>query len=639
MNAHENPIAGRSSVHAKKEMSYGKFSPKAKSSLGRMSAEARKALTAGLEAAGKMEKREPKTRMKKLIAFAVCVAVIVAIVLQSRYESRKDREIEREIQDAMQEPYIREKKVQAEALALFKADKWDEACKLADTVRITNPELQCFMGRYYEKGDRMNEAGRYYEESAQQGFAEAQYRLGTLYVKEKLVPIMAALEAFDTGNSEHYNNIRDAHRKKGISLYEKAAAQDHAEALFELGVCYHFGKGVEKNLEKAFGFFKRAAELGVTSGLQNVGACYEHGLGIGKDEVKAVEWYKKGAEKNLYDSQLCLANMYMLGKGTEKDISKAIALFTKVAEKKVPEEVSKETAIRASCALASIYRQGDGVSEDMDKAKEWWKRAAILGDGGSAWNLYETYIKWNNEKEAMKWLKIAADKYFQNAPKVYYTLSKRHDMAKSLREFNKVCDGFPIEMTSERIKYIDLNKALWEDISLTLDNCSDVDDAMRILPTADREKALAAIQKHGKEIWAAFISKYKDPTGFQIKNFCSQYAGKYIVVPNAKVDDAHGERIYAWYKARDTRDLLIVVEPVPEYALNSAEALFEALNGPEVSGNELAENNLKLISGFVTLPGFNVSGKFYEMEPKKSSSSTYPQKKPSKRDWDLPIAF
>ena len=345
--------------------------------------------------------------MKKIIMLAVYVAVIT--VMLSGCDARKDRDANKESdpgkeRDTSKECDTNKEKVQTEAVALFKADKWDEACKLAETTPITNPELQCFMGRVSEKKGLTSNAFKYYEKSAQQGFAEAQYRLGTFYVK--------GISIDENGGA---TQIKDT--AQGISLYEKAAAQGYAEALCELGVCYFNGTGVEKDLEKAFGFFKKAAELGLGAGMKNVGVCYENGFGIGKDETKAVEWYKKGAEKNYVNSQLSLANMYMFGKGTEKDLPQAIALFTKVAEKKVPEEVSKEKAIQASCALANIYYgfQGDGVPKDMSKAIEWWKRAANLGDASSAWNLYGIYITEEgidrnfraNGKEAVKWLKKA----------------------------------------------------------------------------------------------------------------------------------------------------------------------------------------------------------------------------------------
>lgn len=67
MNTSKDPIAGTPSAPAKKKVSYGKLSPEAKAALGRMSAESKEMLTAGLEADSKMEKQTTNYRMPKFL--------------------------------------------------------------------------------------------------------------------------------------------------------------------------------------------------------------------------------------------------------------------------------------------------------------------------------------------------------------------------------------------------------------------------------------------------------------------------------------------------------------------------------------------------------------------------------------------
>lgn len=525
-------------------------------------------------------------------------------------------------------------KVQAEAIALFKADKWGEASKLAKTTPITNPELQNFMGRACEKKGRDAYAVEYYEKSAQQGFAEGQYNLGYFALK--------GYRALD-------GRTVKADIPKGISLYEKAAAQNHVTALLELGRFYDQGENVEKDHKKAFEFFKRAADLGSDMGVRNLGVLYANGRGVEKDQAKAVEYFRKSAEKGLLLAQRNLADCYQFGKGVKKDVRQAIAWYVKAYENaqkewesnnKANKEASTNDMDIISYTLAGIYYEGDGIPKDMGKAVEWWKKSATLGNGNSAWNIYVTYINGygieKNETEAIKWLKIAADTNYQNAKKIYYALSKRHDTAKSLEEFNEVCDGFPLDMEDAKLEYINLNKALWEDISLTLDNCLDVEKTMRILSPAAQEKVLAAIQKHGKETWTAFISKHKKPTTLQIQNFLSQYAKKYIVIPSTEIrivsekftvadptKPGFGVGIYVW-------PISNLSNPMRLSERLSAAQLLEKLNGPKVSEAKLSQGDVKAISGFVSLSKgiyFSVGGQFHDIQTTQSDSSADQQAK------------
>ena len=67
MNTQENQIAGTPPAPAKRKVRYGKISPEAKANLKSISSEARKALTAGLEADSKMESIETNYKMLKFL--------------------------------------------------------------------------------------------------------------------------------------------------------------------------------------------------------------------------------------------------------------------------------------------------------------------------------------------------------------------------------------------------------------------------------------------------------------------------------------------------------------------------------------------------------------------------------------------
>ena len=57
-----------------------------------------------------------------------------------------------------------------------------------------------------------------------------------------------------------------------VEWFQKAAEQDHAEALHHLGLLLDKGKGVERNLGEAIKFYRKAARLGNRQARERLGA-------------------------------------------------------------------------------------------------------------------------------------------------------------------------------------------------------------------------------------------------------------------------------------------------------------------------------------------------------------------------------
>ena len=108
--------------------------------------------------------------------------------------------------------------------------------------------------------------------NAEQGDAEAQYDLGTLYL---------------TG----YKDIKKNH-EEALKWIKKAAMQGYAKAQHSIGVhcvCY------EGNYEEAVKWFRKAASQGYAAGQYELGVCYYKGTGVDEDEDEAVRWLRKAA--------------------------------------------------------------------------------------------------------------------------------------------------------------------------------------------------------------------------------------------------------------------------------------------------------------------------------------------------------
>jgi TPR repeat protein len=132
----------------------------------------------------------------------------------------------------------------------------------------------CALGSMYEQGNGVaqldSEAAWWYRNAAELGYAEAQFRLGLMFLEGRgVAPEYAEVEGF-------YKTIRVM-----VSLWRKgkptmhiqdnaevlkwlrlAAEQDHAGAQYRLGEMYLEGRGVKQDKAEAIRWFKLATANG-----------------------------------------------------------------------------------------------------------------------------------------------------------------------------------------------------------------------------------------------------------------------------------------------------------------------------------------------------------------------------------------
>jgi TPR repeat protein len=127
----------------------------------------------------------------------------------------------------------------------------------------------------------------WYKQSAQQGYAEAQFALAIIY--EEL------------GNDE-----------QAIIWLEKAAKQNHVQSQYSLGVNYRFGFWrVKPDSSKSLYWLTKAAQQDYTAAQVELGNLYLTSSEIDTDYKKGLYWYKKAAEKNNAFAQLNLGLIEM----------------------------------------------------------------------------------------------------------------------------------------------------------------------------------------------------------------------------------------------------------------------------------------------------------------------------------------
>jgi len=94
-----------------------------------------------------------------------------------------------------------------------------------------------------------SDAIRWYRRAADQGHAEAQNSLGSIFLQDKDF-------------------------KQALYWYEKASAQGNAEAVNSLAFMYDLGLGVPQDRKKGFDLYSRASDLGWAQAMLNLAVMY-----------------------------------------------------------------------------------------------------------------------------------------------------------------------------------------------------------------------------------------------------------------------------------------------------------------------------------------------------------------------------
>lgn len=294
---------------------------------------------------------------------------------------------------------------------------WAKKSAVQDNAAAYN-----LLGVFYQYGDSYKvfptdtvQAKRYYTMSAEQGFALAQWNLGTIQKitnkEDYLKWIKAAAEQGladaqnDLGNAYFLGNIVKQDYSEAVKWYKLAAEQGFASAQMQLGHIYYTGKGVKIDDNEAVRYTQAAADQGNSNAQYNLGFFYQNGHGVEQNLKEAVRWYQLSAAQNNLYAITALGFCYQDGKGVTKDCAKAVEYFRKAADKNWP---------RALSGLGYCYETGCGVAKDEKEAVRYYRMAAEKGD-----MLGEQYLGFcydegkgveKNKEEAKKWLQKAADK-------------------------------------------------------------------------------------------------------------------------------------------------------------------------------------------------------------------------------------
>ena len=155
------------------------------------------------------------------------------------------------------------------------------------------------------------------------------YRDGKGTAKDDAQAMQWAHRAADAGNADAMDFVGFAYlrgavvkRNPAIAIaYFKEAADESAQAAFNLGQCYFGAQGAAQDCEKALEWWKKAAEKGHGRAAANAAMAYRSGEGVQSDPALSRRFAERAAELNDPSGLVLLGEMHF--QAGEIDAAKA----------------------------------------------------------------------------------------------------------------------------------------------------------------------------------------------------------------------------------------------------------------------------------------------------------------------------
>ncbi len=244
-----------------------------------------------------------------------------------------------------------------------------------------------------------NLAASWYRKAAEQGHVEAQFNLGMMFRKHRVIPDCPTPDWFESQSVE---------AQKWFAL---AANQGHANAQYQLGLMYSewavpFGEEMSaleqyrKREELTIGWIRNAAEQGSSEALSwlkretqhgsaeagfVLSSLYAFGKGVDCDESMALELLIAAATKGHIEAEYLLAEFYETGTCCEPNESQSIYWYSRAAEHGRVQALEKlrvaadKGIAGAQIALGAMYIKGNGLVQDDEEGFKWYCKAAETG--------------------------------------------------------------------------------------------------------------------------------------------------------------------------------------------------------------------------------------------------------------------
>ncbi|MEO1207083.1 MAG: tetratricopeptide repeat protein [Pseudomonadota bacterium] len=177
-------------------------------------------------------------------------------------------------------------------------------------------------------------------------------------------------------------NFQDA-----VAWYTRSANQGFAQSMYRLGTMFERGLGVKKNMEKAASHYEQAADRGNVKAMHNLAVLKAGSSTTSPDYLSAAHWFAKAADYGLTDSQYNLAVLFENGLGVKKDLVESYKFYTLSAKSGDAEAVKKRNEVRGKLSSQQSMeaehmiikwrpKLPSKIANDARAAGEEWKKRA-----------------------------------------------------------------------------------------------------------------------------------------------------------------------------------------------------------------------------------------------------------------------
>lgn len=300
----------------------------------------------------------------------------------------------------------------AYALERLKEEDYPAATKeLSALAQGGLAEAQFRLGQLYLDGmaipRNLVEGARWIRRAAEAGWPEARYALASLY----LAGLPPAVEhdqfalsdagQFATGEPDYV---------KAAQWAERAATEGYADAQALYGYILSTAPEGVRNPREALVWYARAAQAGCVQGDLGLGLSGLDNPGSPEETAKAVGHLKKAAEAGIASALYMMGVLYEEGTHLPADPVKAAACYGQAAEQDI-----RPAQVRYGLALL----EGRGVKREPVRGETWLRRAALAGDGEAAALLGDLHAGKGdlapNYLEAANWYRFAIENGYAQA--------------------------------------------------------------------------------------------------------------------------------------------------------------------------------------------------------------------------------
>lgn len=252
-------------------------------------------------------------------------------------------------------------------------------------------------------GPQQTDSLQIYLEQAQQGDAEAQCKMGTIYLKGEFDAPKDTAKAVEWYRMSAEQGFPKAQRIYGfMHFYGLGVTLDYQEALkwclaaaeqgdvyaqAKVAYMYYKGMGPTQNIEEAAKWYLQAAKQGDAGSQNQIGLMFKNGEGVLKNNEEAFKWLQMSAEQGNRYAIYNLAYAYYAGTIAPKDHMEALKWVRQAIEKEDEDAMN---------LLAVMYKNGEAVPQSMEEAIKWYRKAAQYGSAQAASNLAAIYYCGSN---------------------------------------------------------------------------------------------------------------------------------------------------------------------------------------------------------------------------------------------------